>query len=192
MTSSNSLNVHNSLSTSLEQFANQYINDYQQRHGHLPQIEQDAQWTSVCEQSVADEEGIVYWQPIAISEQKLSFANVESALDLTLHADIKTYFTALYSDSLNANCEDGELSLLFAWNNDDFQRLQENIIGHILMKQRLKQTETIFFAVTDEEDTIISIVNNTGEVWVERVGCNPHKKLADSIADFIQQLTPMV
>ena len=165
---------------------------HQEKHGHLPSIEQDEQWPSDCEQSNTLKNGIVHWQPVIVEEQKLSFDNVESALTLTLHDDIKAYFTTLYSESLNAVCEEGELSLLFSWNYDDFQRLQENIIGHILMKQRLKQGETIFFAVTDEEDTIISIVNDTGEVWVERVGCNPHKKLANSVAEFITQLNPVV
>lgn len=58
------------------------------------------------------------------------------------------------------------------------------------MKQRLKQDETIFFAVTDEEDMIISVDNNNGEVWVERVGCKPHKKISDSLVEFLRQLTP--
>jgi SecY interacting protein Syd len=84
------------------------------------------------------------------------------------------------------------LSLLFAWNKDDFERLQENLIGHILMKRRLKQEETVFFAVTDEEDMIISVDNASGSVWVERVGCKPHKQLSDSLAQFISQLTPVV
>lgn len=192
MTSSNSLSVNNSLAKTLQEFASQYISCYQNNHGHLPKIEQDEQWPSPCEQAETADKGSVCWQPIVIDDEQLSFDNVESALDLTLHQDIKTYFTTLYSDSLDAKCHEGELSLLFAWNYDDFQRLQENLIGHILMKQRLKQDETIFFAVTDEEDTIISIDNNTGAVWVERVGCKPHKKLADSIAEFISQLTPIV
>ncbi len=192
MTSSNSLNVNNSLAKAIQQFASQYINNYQSSHGHLPQVEQDEQWPSPCEQEAAVDKGNVFWQPVVIDDEQLSFDNVESALDFTLHQDIKTYFTTLYSDSLDAKCHEGELSLLFAWNHDDFQRLQENLIGHILMKQRLKQEETIFFAVTDEEDTIISIDNNTGEVWVEQVGCKPHKKLADSITEFISQLTPVV
>jgi SecY interacting protein Syd len=68
--------------------------------------------------------------------------------------------------------------------------LQENIIGHILMKKRLKQENTIFFGVTNEDDMILSINNETGAVWVERVGCKAHKKLADSLNDFIRQLTP--
>ena len=37
---------------------------------------------------------------------------------------------------------------------------------------------------------ILSINNESGEVWVERVGCKAHKKLAESLNDFICQLTP--
>lgn len=192
MTSSNSPNVNNNLSQTLQHFAEQFIDSYQNSHGNLPQIEQDEQWPSPCEQAGTADTGYVCWKPITIDEQQLSFDNVESALNLILHDDIKTYFTTLFSESLDAQCYEGKLTLLFAWNNDDFQRLQENIIGHILMKQRLKQEETVFFAVTDEEDTIISIANDTGEVWVERVGCKPHKKIGDSITDFIKQLTPVV
>jgi SecY interacting protein Syd len=185
----------------LQQFSNQYINEYQHLHSHLPIIDQDDDWPSPCEVSPAEHgsnhhsisNGQVYWQPVLLAkEQELNFDNVESALELTLHQDVKTYFTVLYSENLDARCEEGDLSLLFAWNKDDFQRLQENLIGHILMKQRLKQKETIFFAVTDEEDMIVSVDNNTGAVWVERVGCEPHKKLADSLAVFISRLVPVV
>ena len=57
--------------------------------------------------------------------------------------------------------------------------------------KKMKQ-ETVFFAVTDEEDMIISIENATGAVWVERVGCKPHKKLSDSLTQFISQLIPII
>jgi SecY interacting protein Syd len=194
MTSSNQTNEH--LVQILQLFSEQYIAAYQQTHGCLPTVEHDEQWSSPCEQSATKKKpssaGEVYWQPIVIDKSEaLSFENVESALELTLHEDIKTYFTLLYSESLAAQCDEGELSLLFAWNKDDFQRLQENLIGHILMKRRLKQEETIFFAVTDEEDMIISVDNASGAVWVERVGCKPHKQLSDSLAQFISQLTPV-
>jgi len=185
----------------LQQFSKEYVNEYQHVHSHLPKVEQDDKWPSLCEffHEKGEEEhaflstGEVYWQPVNIEKrEELNFDNVERALELTLHPDINTYFTTLYSESLDATCEEGDLSLLFAWNKDDFQRLQENLIGHILMKQRLKQAETIFFAVTDEEDMIISIDNDTGAVWVERVGCEPHKKLAESLTQFISKLVPMV
>ena len=192
MTSTNKILVQSLLNFS-EDFSQQHI----EQLGHLPTREHDEQWLSPCEVGPHDDSHH-YWQPIAMkdepatgqSAETLSFNNVESALDLTLHQDIKTYFTTIFSGDIEAVCEEGELSLLFAWNREDFDRLQENIIGHILMKQRLKQAETVFFAVTDEEDMIISVDNSNGEVWVERVGCKPHKKLSDSLASFIAQLTP--
>ena len=195
MTSSNQSNEQ--LAEKLRQFSEQYITVYQQKHGCLPTIEHDDEWPSPCEINATKRpilpQGEVYWQPVNVEKsEELSFTNVESALELTLHDDIKTYFTTLYSESIEAKCTEGELSLLFAWNKDDFERLQENLIGHILMKRRLKQEETVFFAVTDEEDMIISVDNVSGSVWVERVGCKPHKQLSVSLAQFISQLTPVV
>lgn len=177
----------------LQQFSAQYIEQYQLKHKHLPVVEHDEAWPSPCELPQKADSGDVFWRPMTIKkEQMLNFDNVESALEIVLHDDIKSYFTTQFSETLDASCEEGDLSLLFAWNEDDFQRLQENLIGHILMKQRLKQAETVFFAVTDEEDMIISIDNDSGSVWVERVGCEPHKKLASSLIQFISMLMPKV
>jgi SecY interacting protein Syd len=185
------------LAQTLLNFSKDYSEQHIEQFGHLPTTEHDEQWLSPCELGAHDTSHH-HWQPVAMEsevlannkEEALSFANVELALNLELHDDIKTYFTTIFSGDIEALCDEGELSLLFAWNKQDFERLQENIIGHILMKQKLKQAETVFFAVTDEEDMIISLDNNSGEVWVERVGCKPHKKLSDSLVDFISQLTP--
>lgn len=199
MTSSNQTKTN--LVNVLQQFSAQYIEQYQLVHKHLPLIEHDENWPSPCELALSDDETInlpplstqVFWRPTLIGKvQELNFDNVESALEIELHEDIKRYFTAQFSESLDASCEEGQLTLLFAWNEADFERLQENLIGHILMKRRLKQAETIFFAVTDEEDMIISVDNDSGAVWVERVGCKPHKKLAESLPQFISTLVPRV
>ena len=177
------------VATLILSFSDEFISLMKEKTGNLPLVDFDEDWLSPCEQSRKDD--YVYWQPVPIPSQKsLTFNNVEEALEISLHQDIKDYFTTIYSETVEAVCEEGALSLLFAWSEDDFYRLQENIIGHILMKQRLKQDETIFFAVTDEEDMIISVDNNNGEVWVERVGCKPHKKISDSLVEFIRQLTP--
>ena len=189
--------TNKTLAQTLLNFSKDYSQQHIEQFGHLPTMEHDEQWLSPCELGPHDTSHH-YWQPVAMQseqltdnkEEALSFTNVESALNLELHQDIKTYFTTIFSGDIEALCDEGELSLLFAWNKEDFERLQENLIGHILMKQKLKQAETVFFAVTDEEDMIISLNNNSGEVWVERVGCKPHKKLSDSLVDFISQLTP--
>lgn len=171
-------------------FSQDYLQGYQQRFQHLPITEQVEDWPSLCEQGVHQEK-FSLWQPIKVADE-LTFDNVELALEVKLHHDIKTYFTTVYCDSLDASCTEGDLSLLFAWNEKDFSRLQENIIGHILMKTKLKQKLTVFFAITDDDDHIISLDNDDGSIWVEKVGSEPHKKLADTLAEFILQLTPRI
>ena len=182
--------INNTLSDSLWELADKYITEYKNAFGYLPVTELDEQWPSTCQVSLFEQDKI-HWQPMAVKDN-LSFANIEQALDIDLHQDIQTYFSTFNSENLDATSTEGRLSLLFAWNNDDFLRLQENIIGHILMKNKLKQKLTIFFAVTEEEDMILSIMNATGEIWLERVGCEPHRKIADSLVDFLKRLTPIV
>lgn len=169
-------------------FSHSFLETYQQKLQHLPLVEHDEQWPSPCLQDKFDDT-FMCWQPVEMTPT-LSFDNVETALDVTIHPSIVEYFTTIYSDSIPATCSDGHLQLLFAWSEDDFSRLQENLIGHVLMKRKLKQDVTWFFAVTDDENIMLSVVNQTGEVWAERVGCKPHKKIADSLIDFMKSLQP--
>ncbi|TRX57068.1 SecY-interacting protein [Thalassomonas sp. M1454] len=177
-----------SLSNSIEQLLQQFIDTVQATKGALPEVEQDSEWISPCEQGQINAEGIIAWQPVAVDDE-LGFENVEKAIGYTIHNDIKTFFTSFYSDVIPAKCEHGELELLFTWNKDDFERLQQNIIGHLLMKQRLKQEPTLFFAVTDEDDINLVIKNDSGEVWVEPVGCEPKTLIAASLQEFIGTLS---
>lgn len=181
---------NNSLNELVWNFSQDYLQAYQHRFEHLPITHQVEDWPSPCEQGIHEEE-FSLWHPIKL-EEILTFNNVEAALEVTIHHDIKQYFTTMYSDSLDASCAEGDLSLLFAWSAEDFARLQENIIGHILMKTKLKQKLTIFFATTDDDNHIISLDNDTGEIWVEKVGCEPHKKIADTLVEFISQLAPRI
>jgi SecY interacting protein Syd len=175
---------------SLSLFSQQYLSEYQDKYQHLPLIEKDQQWPSNCIEDDYDEEH-QYWQPKTITEH-LTFDNIEQALELELHEDFKAYFSSIYSDTLDATCTEGNLSLLFVWSKNDFERLQENVIGHVLMKQKLKQPVSLFFALTDDESNILTLDNNSGEVWVEKVGCKAHKKVADNLNEFIQMLTPRI
>lgn len=178
------------LNKTIVDFSTSYVELYLDKLGHYPLVEADEDWLSPCERERFDDT-LNQWQPVIISES-LSFQNVEDALGLSLHPTIKTYFTTIYSESLPATCDHGHLQLLFPWSEADFERLQQNLIGHILMKQKLKQPITLFFAVTDQDDHIITLDNISGEVWVEKVGCKPHKKLANSLIEFIQQISPDV
>ena len=82
----------------------------------------------------------------------------------------------------------GACELLQVWNEEDFERLQQNLIGHLLMKKRLKQAPTLFFALTDEDDFVLSVLNSTGEVVLEQVGRPPQKVISPSLPAFIATL----
>ena len=58
------------------------------------------------------------------------------------------------------------------------------------MKRRLRQRDTLFFAVTDEDDFVLSVLNETGEVVLERVGKEPQEILATDLTSFLQSLKP--
>lgn len=131
----------------------------------------------------------VEWQPV-IQQPAADFSNVELALESELHPDIKQFYSQYYGANLAANHQRGKLALLMVWSADDLPRLQENIIGHFLMKRRLKQRETVFFAVTEDDSMMLSILNASGEVYLEAVGKDVQQKIADNLADFIKQLSP--
>ncbi|WP_286232774.1 SecY-interacting protein [Thalassotalea sediminis] len=176
------------LSDAVLNFGQNYVSAFKSKLGHYPVVEADDDWPSPCELDSFNEE-LKTWQPMKIQET-LIFDNVERAIGFNIHPSIKTYFTVHYSESIPANCEEGNLQLLFAWSEKDFERLQQNLIGHILMKQKLKQDITLFFALTDKDDIILTVNNDNGEVWVERVGRKPHKKIADNLCQFMTSLTP--
>lgn len=132
----------------------------------------------------------VSWLPVA-QQPAADFSNVEHALETDLHADIKAFYSSFFGANLAAEHPRGKLALLMPWNSADIARLQENIIGHILMKRRLKQRETVFFAITDDENIMLSVLNSSGEVYMEQVGKEVTQKVAANLAEFLSQLTPL-
>lgn len=161
---------------------------YNEQQGIELVTEFDSEWPS--EAVVANHaQGNCLWQPV-IQSQSNNFSQLEKGLGILVPKAFETYFCRYWSDNINAKTERGELQLLFAWNQDDFVRLQENLIAHVLMKRRLKQRETLFFAVTDEDDWILSVLVNTGEVVLERVGLEAGEVLSPDLGAFLATLHP--
>jgi SecY interacting protein Syd len=154
----------------------------------------DKDWDSPCFQTQdlkdIDEGQKLEWRPFLRAE-KASLHNLEEALEISIPTELQQLFCRYYSHDLNAQADYGNLTLLQVWNEDDFDRLQKNLIAHVLMKRRLKQADTLFFALTDEEDYILSIALKTGAVMLEKVGKEPHREIAPNLADFIAQLKPL-
>ncbi|MRI34799.1 SecY-interacting protein [Endozoicomonas sp. OPT23] len=185
------MNEPQTVRQALEHFNHEFVSAWQMKHGSLPSVEHDSDWPSPCEQKEVSDSEFVSWKPVE-SLKALDFSNIESALSVNIHPDIQSYYTSFFSANLPAQTSDGQLELLFAWSPEDFERLQENILGHIWMKRKLKQPETVFFAVTDNDDVNLVIINETGEVWAEKVGKKPHRKIADSLVVFLQSIEPVV
>lgn len=159
------------------------------KHPQMLAVEYDNEWPSDCYTHLGNTGDSVNWQPIKRSGLA-NFSDLEKALEMTIHQDLISYYSAYWSDNLSAQTDKGYLQLLQPWNQGDFERLQQNLIGHILMKRRLKQPETFFIALTDEDDFIITLNNMSGEVMLEQVGLLPKEVLAPNLAVFIQSLQP--
>ena len=179
----------NSIQSSLEQFFSDYHKQHLSELGRPATVEFDSRWRSACEVGEPDEDGQIQWQPAP--QHSTSFAGLEEALETALHQDIKGYYSTLWFPGLGATSPDGDLELIGMWNEDDFENLQANIIGHVIQQRRNKLPLTIFFATTlPESEYCLAIDNASGEVVLERAGNRVERVVAKNISQFIQTLTP--
>ena len=178
-----------SLASSLDGFMQAYQDLYLSEKNGLF-IQYDEKWLSPCYKEAAQQDQWVSWQP-TLRDVPGQFEALEQALEMSIDPQLISYYGRYWSDNLNAQSSRGELQLLQVWNQDDFVRLQQNLVAHVLMKRRLKQAETLFFALTDEEDFMICVDNSTGQVVLEQVGLQPQEVLAKDLATFIRTLKPL-
>ncbi|BAN99396.1 hypothetical protein E05_46300 [Plautia stali symbiont] len=153
----------------LRDFTARYVAHWQQQHGHFP----------------ASEELYGVPSPCIISELD------ERALDIQLQPDLTTFYTTQFAGDMRAHFAQQPLTLLQVWSEADFTRLQENLIGHLVMKRRLKQSPTLFIATTDSEQDVTAVCNLTGEVILEQPGTKKRQLLAVDIQTFFNTLQPV-
>lgn len=148
----------------------------------------DPEWRSPCEHHQHD--GQTFWQPNRQAEP-VSFDGLANALEHPIHPDICAYYGAYWSGTLEANSEEGPVSLIQLWNQEDFERLIANLIGHALNKRRSDSGFSVFFANTDpDSELFLSIDNETGFVLLEEPGKKPIREVEESIHSFLARLSP--
>ena len=158
------------------------------RNGRLFRRPFDNEWRSLCEHY--QEKNFSYWSPVK-QEVPVSFAGLENALEIEIHPDIKEYYGTFWSGSLEANCSEGPLSLIQLWNEQDYDRLIENLIGHSLNKKKLGAPFTVFFATTDPgSEYFLSIENITGGIVLEEPTSKKIREIDSGINTFLERIAP--
>ncbi len=175
----------------LEAFMDRFLAAHRERFGGLPETDWDPDWPSPCQVGEPEDDRRIRWQPVR-REPHGDFARLEEALETAFHPDIRAYYTTFWSEGMDARADDGGLFLLQVWNERDFERLQENLIGHALAKRQMRQPLTLFFATTDDPDLFLSVDNDSGRVLLERPGFKPLREIADSLPAFLHGLEPVV
>jgi len=90
------------------------------------------------------------------------FTAMEQAIELSLHEDSKAFYASQFSADMPALWRGRALTLLQVWSEEDFTRLQENLC------------------------------NVTGNVILEKLGTTQREVLSVDVAEFLQQLEPVV
>ncbi|MGK3144221.1 SecY-interacting protein [Pantoea sp. C2G6] len=173
----------------LRDFTTRYCQQWQQQAGHAPASRDLYGVPSPC--ALEDRDERVVWQPQPFSLDPTLDA-VSRAIDIQLQPAITAFYTTQFAGDMSARLGQNRLTLLQVWSEEDFLRLQENLIGHLLMQRCLKQSPTLFIATTDSEQEIISLSNLSGEVVLEQPGGKPREVLAENLETFLKLLQPVI
>jgi SecY interacting protein Syd len=172
----------------LTQAHKNYAQTYLSKHGTLPCIYYDKAWPSICEVGEPLADGRIQWQAQPFTQADNLHA-LADALECRFPEQLSVFYSQFYAGNIVAQFEGHEVELLQPWNSDDYNRLQQNITGHVLMKRKLKQADTVFIGLTEQEDLLITVKLNSGEVCLEYVGKEPHYVLASSIEELLEGLS---
>lgn len=173
----------------LSAFTQRYISLWQQETGDLPASDALYGVPSPC--IIKNQDESVYWLPQPFSSVA-RLDGVERALEISLHPDIHAFYTAQYAGDMTAQFDSHPCTLLQVWSEDDFVRMQENLIGHLLTQKRLKLSPTLFLATTDSEMTMVSLCNVSGQILMEEFGTRQRQMLSPDLSTFLAELCPKI
>lgn len=134
-------------------------------------------------------QGRVGWQPWRRPEPG-RFDNVADALAMRVHPSLGAFYGHYFAGNLEVCFKGLFLSLLQPWNQDDYERLQQNQIGHQLMLRKLGLPASWFIASCRDEQRLVTLDNTSGEVLLERLGKGRIGVLAPDLAGFLRRVEP--
>jgi len=183
----NGTSVDDALSRLLER----YVGLHRAAHGRPPRQPFDPAWPSPCQLGDADRDGFIEWLPVR-RDIRADFTDLERALEQRLHPDLAVFLGTYYADVIEGRTAEGGVHLVQVWNDADFDRLVENLLGHALGKFRRREPLTVFFATTDEDECFLSVDNESGAVLLEIPGHPPIREVAAELAAFLDRVEPVL
>lgn len=181
--------MNHPVAVALSDFSSRFLQAWCDADQGFPRSEDLVGLESPCVETDSGYE--VTWKPVK-REPLGDLAAVEKGIELRLHEDIKVFYGAQFSGDMTARFRGLEFDLLQVFSADDELRLQENILGHLVMQRRLKLKPTVFIGVLEAEDQVISICNLTGQVILETLGKDRREVLAADVEAFLKELEPVV
>ncbi|MGX5914361.1 SecY-interacting protein [Aliidiomarina sp. Khilg15.8] len=174
----------------LDELFTRYHDAYAAQH-KVPQTDYIDDWDAPCYEGEV-RFGEIGWRPVK-QQPPLDFSGIENGLQRELHADVCDFYSAYYAGDLHLHYNDCDFTLLQIIHSEDAERLQRNLVAHVLMKDKLKQDTTLFIGTTEaSDDLMISVHNQTGVVGLEYAGKEQHQKLANSMAELLAGAQPRV
>lgn len=174
-------------SQALKDFTQRYVDEWQATCHHDPKSYELYDIASPCITSTHD--SAVFWRPVPAQDHSLTI--VEQVIFITLHPDAHDFYQTQYAGDMAATFNGLSLTLIQIWNDDDFSRLEQNLIAHLNMQKKLKRRPSVFIASTSDNTEIITIDNQTGNIMLERLVDNENQILADNLTEFLAQLKPI-
>lgn len=171
----------------LRDFTQRYVAHWQRLYNHAPCSRELYDIPSPCRVEQRGQQ--VFWLQVDLPEKE-TLDKVELALDLQIRPEAHLFYTEQYAGDMAALWDGLSLVLLQVWSAEDFVRLQENLIGHLVMQKRLKLSPSLFLATTDVELEVISLCNLTGNVVLEKIGSRQRTPLTSTLDEFLLRLIP--
>lgn len=173
----------------LEAFTTRYCDAWQRSYQTWPQSEELYGVPSPC--IISSTGTMVTWrpQPFTLAENVNA---IERALDIVVQPALHAFYTTQFAGDMRARFQSQTFTLLQTWSPDDFRRVQENLIGHLVTQKRLKLSPTLFIGTLESDTEVISLCNLSGEVVKETLGRRQSVVLSSSLTAFLNELEPVL
>ncbi|KEA54445.1 hypothetical protein DT73_00800 [Mangrovibacter sp. MFB070] len=179
--------MDNAVQNALQDFTTRYSQAWEQLCGTHPASDELFGVASPC--ITQTKEDVVYWQPQPFSLSE-DLGAVERAMGITLQPAVHQFYTTQFAGDMLATFGGLQLTLLQVWSEEDFTRVQENVIGHLVTQRRLKLSPTVFIGTVESESQVVAVCNLSGEVVLETLGRKVRQVLAPSLVQFLQDASP--